>query len=71
MAQATLDALASGRHPPELPGDDVCAVDLVTELMQRNGVCDASYAEATACFGEPGTVELTAPTGYSPWCAGS
>lgn len=64
VAQATLDALAAGRHPRGLPGDEACAVGFVTELMQRNGVCDASYAEATAFFGEPGTVELTALTGY-------
>jgi 4-carboxymuconolactone decarboxylase len=34
------------------------------ELMRRNGVSDGTYAEATACFGEAGTVELTALVGY-------
>jgi 4-carboxymuconolactone decarboxylase len=39
-------------------------VDFVTELMRRNGVCDATYADARSRFGEPGTVELTALVGY-------
>jgi 4-carboxymuconolactone decarboxylase len=32
--------------------------------MLRQGVSDATYAEAVAHFGEPGTVELTALIGY-------
>lgn len=32
--------------------------------MQRQGVSDATYAEAVACFGAAGCVELTALAGY-------
>lgn len=59
-----IDALAAGRRPRGLPVNQACAVGFVTELMQRHGVSDATYAEAVSCFGEPGTVELTALVGY-------
>lgn len=59
-----IDALAAGRHPRGLSPKQACAVDVVTELARRHGVSDATYAEAVACFGEPGTVELTTLAGY-------
>ncbi|HJV25652.1 MAG TPA: carboxymuconolactone decarboxylase family protein [Aromatoleum sp.] len=64
VAAEAIDALAAGRRPPGLADDDAFVVDFVTELMRRHGVCDASYADATARFGEAGTVELTALVGY-------
>jgi 4-carboxymuconolactone decarboxylase len=64
VAAEAIDALAAGRRPLGLADDDAFVVDFVTELMRRNGVCDATYADATARFGEPGTVELTALIGY-------
>lgn len=64
VAQEAIDSLAAGRRPRSLPADEACAVDFVSELMLRDGVSDASYAEAISCFGEPGTVELTALVGY-------
>ena len=59
-----IEALAAGRQPRGLPQAQACTVDFVTELARRHGVSDATYAEAVACFGEPGTVELTALAGY-------
>lgn len=64
VAPDAIDALAAGRRPRGLPADQECAVDFVRELMLRHGVGDETYAEATSCFGEPGTVELTALIGY-------
>jgi 4-carboxymuconolactone decarboxylase len=64
VKEETIYSLGSGRRPRELPGDQACAVDFASELMLRNGVSDATYAEAVAHFGEPGTVELTALIGY-------
>jgi 4-carboxymuconolactone decarboxylase len=64
VAASTIKALAAGRHPRDLPDDEACTVDFVSELIRRNGVSDATYAEASACFGEPGVVELTALAGY-------
>ena len=64
VPREAIEALVAGRRPRSLPGDQACAADFVSELMQRHGVSDASYAEAVSCFGEPGTVELTALVGY-------
>lgn len=64
VAVEVIDCLLQGRRPRDLAPDETCAVDFVTELMHRHGVSDATYAEATGLFGEPGTVELTALTGY-------
>lgn len=64
VAAAAIDQLAAGRRPRALADDEAVIVDFVLELVRRNGVCDATYAEATACLGEPGTVELTALAGY-------
>jgi 4-carboxymuconolactone decarboxylase len=59
-----IDSLAAGRRPRGLPINEACAVDFVSELMLKHGVSDETYAEAISCFGEPGTVELTALVGY-------
>jgi 4-carboxymuconolactone decarboxylase len=59
-----IDALASGRRPRVLPVNETCAIDFVSELMQKHGVSDDTYAEAVSCFGTQGTVELTGVVGY-------
>lgn len=64
VSAAAIAELAAGRRPRELVADEAVIVDFVIELMRRNGVCDATYAETTACLGEAGTVELSALTGY-------
>jgi 4-carboxymuconolactone decarboxylase len=64
VPQEAINALASGRRPRGLAAEEECAVDFVSELMLRHGVSDETYAMATSCFGEPGTVELTALAGY-------
>jgi len=64
VAQEAVTAIGEGRRPRGLPADLACATDFAGELMLRNGVSDATYAEAVAQFGEAGTVELTALVGY-------
>lgn len=64
VAQEAVTAIGEGRRPRGLPADLACATDFASELMLRNGVSDATYAEAVAQFGEAGTVELTALVGY-------
>lgn len=61
---AAIEALAAGRRPRGLATAETCALEFVSELMQRNGVSDATHAEALGCFGEAGVVELTALAGY-------
>jgi len=64
ISSTAIDDLAAGRRPRDLETEAALAVDFVMELMRRNGVCDETYAETTAAFGESGTVELAALTGY-------
>ncbi len=64
VPQASLDAIAAGKYPSSAAPDEAAAVDLVTELLQHHGVCDASYAAALRQFGEQGVVELTTLVGY-------
>jgi 4-carboxymuconolactone decarboxylase len=64
VAAPAIDAIAVGRRPRGLSAEEECAVDFVIELICRNGVSDETYAGSVACFGQPGTVELTALVGY-------
>lgn len=63
-APATIEALAAGKRPRNLSAEEETALDFVSELMLRHGVSDPTYTEAVHCFGEAGTVELTALVGY-------
>jgi 4-carboxymuconolactone decarboxylase len=64
VPEEAIAALAAGRRPHGLNAGAACAAEFAAELMARHGVSDVTYAEAVACFGEPGTVELTALVGY-------
>lgn len=64
VPEQAIAALAAGRRPRGLAPDEACAADFVAELMLRHGVSDETYAEAVACFGQDGAVELTALAGY-------
>jgi 4-carboxymuconolactone decarboxylase len=64
VAQPVIDDLAAGRRPRGLPFEEAVALDFVAELLLRNGVSDATYAEATELFGPAGVVELTTLIGY-------
>lgn len=60
----TIDALREGRRPRTMSADEALAYDFATELLERRGVCDASYRECVERFGEPGVVDLVALVGY-------
>lgn len=64
VAQAVLDAIHVGRHPKELAAELETTVDFVSQLMQRSGVADETYAEAVHYFGESGVIELAVLVGY-------
>lgn len=64
VSDAALEAIAAGRVPRDVDDTDACAVDFVSELMQHNGVSDATYGDAVARLGESGAVELAALVGY-------
>jgi len=64
VSGAALDAIATGRQPRGLPPEQATVADFAQELLLRNGVSDATYAEATALLGEAGVVELVTLLGY-------
>jgi 4-carboxymuconolactone decarboxylase len=64
IAQPVLDALEQGARPKQLRPDEEAALDFTRELLATHGASDAAYAQALACFGEQGVVELATLVGY-------
>ncbi len=64
VAQATLDAIAAGKCPRDVPADEALVIDFTQELLHNHGVSDATYAQAVAALGEEGVMELTSLIGY-------
>jgi 4-carboxymuconolactone decarboxylase len=54
-----LDALASGRRPPNMGEDEEIVYDFCIELEQNHSVSDTTYARMVAKFGERGVAEAT------------
>ena len=54
-----LDALASGRRPPNMSEDEDIVYDFCIELEQNHSVSDATYERMVARFGERGVAEAT------------
>ena len=57
-------AIAEGRRPEGMPEDQALAYDFTVELGRDKSVSDATYARATATFGEQGAVDLAGIYGY-------
>jgi 4-carboxymuconolactone decarboxylase len=58
------DAIEVGKRPAGLSADESLVHDLVTELLHRKDISDATFAAAVARFGERMTVELIGTAGY-------
>jgi 4-carboxymuconolactone decarboxylase len=54
-----LDALASGRRPPNMSEDEDIVYDFCIELEQNHSVSDATYERMVTRFGERGVAEAT------------
>jgi 4-carboxymuconolactone decarboxylase len=64
VATATIDALAEGRRPDTMAGDEALAYDFCVELLRTRGVCDATWSLGVARFGETGVLDLVGLIGY-------
>ena len=64
IKQDVLEMLAQGARPVRMSPEETVAYDFTTELLNRNGVCDMTYAAVCAQWGEQGVVELTSLVGY-------
>ena len=61
---AIVDAIAEGRRPEGMSGDQAMLYDFITELIQNKSVSDPTYARVLARFGEKGVVDAVTITGY-------
>lgn len=61
---AVADAIATGRRPSAMTGDQTLVYDFVTELLYAKDVGDAPYSAALERFGERALVDILATAGY-------
>jgi len=61
---AILDAVAVGRRPAEMSGDETMVYEFVTDLLSTGQVSDAKYAPVLERFGERGIMDLVGAVGY-------
>jgi len=54
LTEETVNAIAEGRRPPNLPNDEELIYDFWTELSRNKSVSEATYERAIQKFGEPG-----------------
>jgi 4-carboxymuconolactone decarboxylase len=64
VAPAAVEALRVGARPQGLAPDEEAALDFASELLNRDGASDPTYATALRRFGEQGVVELATLVGY-------
>ena len=58
------DAIAEGRRPQGMAGDEETVYDLLTETFNNKSVSDVTYDRAVQKFGERNVVDLVAIAGY-------
>jgi 4-carboxymuconolactone decarboxylase len=61
---AILDAVALGRRPADMSGDETIVYDFVTDLLSTGQVADRAYGPALDRFGERGVMDLVGAVGY-------
>jgi 4-carboxymuconolactone decarboxylase len=61
--------LAAGRRPTGLDEGEQLVYDFVSELLNHQGVCDATYGAVVARFGEQGAIDLVGVCGYYTYLA--
>ena len=54
-----VEALASGRRPPDMTEEEEIVYDFCIELLRNHSVSDATYDRMVARFGERGVAEVT------------
>jgi 4-carboxymuconolactone decarboxylase len=57
-------AIADGRRPDRMAGDEEALYRLCDELHQNRSVSDPTYARAVEVFGEQGVIDIVGISGY-------
>jgi 4-carboxymuconolactone decarboxylase len=58
-----VDAIAAGRRPERMAGDEEAVYSVIEELFRNQSVSDATYAHAIAAVGEQGLIDAIAIAG--------
>jgi 4-carboxymuconolactone decarboxylase len=61
---AVLDAVAEGRRPAAMSGDETVVYEFVTDLLSTGQVSQGPYSAALDRFGERGIMDLVGAVGY-------
>jgi 4-carboxymuconolactone decarboxylase len=64
LTRDVIRAIAEGRKPEGLKGDEALVYDFSTELHTTRQISDETYARAVSALGEQGTIELVGIGGY-------
>jgi 4-carboxymuconolactone decarboxylase len=64
LKPAILDAVAAGRRPADMSGDETLVYEFVTDLLSTGAVTDASYGAVMDRFAERGVMDLVGAVGY-------
>jgi 4-carboxymuconolactone decarboxylase len=64
VSKATIDAIANGKRPANLPADEAVVYNFCDELLKTKQVSDAAFQAAVDKLGERGVVDMTALVGY-------
>jgi 4-carboxymuconolactone decarboxylase len=64
LKKKIVDAIAEGRRPRGMAGDEAVVYDFFMELQANRSVSDGTYNAAVKAFGEAGVMDLTGAVGY-------
>lgn len=64
LDRTIVDAIAEGRKPQSMSGDETIIYDFCTQLRRDKVVSDATYEAMRTAFGEQGIVDVIAASGY-------
>jgi 4-carboxymuconolactone decarboxylase len=69
LSSEAVAMVAEGRRPSGLDEGEQLLYDFVLELLNHQGVCDATYQAFVGRFGEQGTIDVISVCGYYAFLA--
>ena len=64
LSDGVIEALRNGKRPDAMQPDEAAVYDVVTELLVRRNVSDATFARASDVLGKEQVVDLVAVAGF-------
>ncbi len=64
LSDAIINGLREGKRPASMQPDEAIVYDVVTELLNKRHLSDATFARAEQTLGEQQVVDLVAVTGF-------